>query len=163
MRSYIKGTEMKSLKMTILLIGIGLLPTTQALADGPCSVKALAGHWVFATGVGRQSLGSPFPPGKDITAIGTWNVAKDGSLSGRFDATVQDFGFLAENTYTGSMTVNPDCTGTVIFITSAGTERVDSIVVVNRSEILGMSQVSANLWTYQVRRISSKPPKDDDD
>lgn len=154
---------MKSLKMTVLLMGIGLLPAAQALADGPCSVKDLAGRWVFATDVGRQALGDPFPPGKDITAIGVFNVSKDGSVNGQFDATVQDSFFLPANTFTGSMTVNPDCTGTVVFITSAGTSRMDSIVVVNRSEILGMSQDPMNLWNYQVRRLSSKPANDDGD
>jgi len=154
---------MKSLRITILLTGIGLFATTQALADGPCSVQALAGQWVFATDVGRQALGDPFPPGKDITAIGVFRVFKDGSVSGQFDATVQDSFFLPANTFTGSMTVNPDCTGTVVFITSAGTSRMDSIVVVNRSEILGMSQDPLNLWNYQVRRISSNLANDDDD
>ena len=149
--------------MTILLMGIGLLPSAQALADGPCSVKTIAGHWVFATGIGRQMLGVPFPAGKDITAIGTMNIAKDGSLSGKFDATVQDTFFLPENTYNGSVTVNPDCTGTLIFITSAGTARADSIVVVDRREMLAMSQDPFNLWTYQIRRISGKPANDDDD
>jgi len=33
--------------------------------------------------------------------------------------------------------------------------RSDSIAVLSRTEILGMSQDSANLWTYQVRRIPS--------
>ncbi len=154
---------MKLLKMTILLMGIGLLPTAQALADKPCSVQALAGHWVFATGIGRQALGAPFPPGKDITAVGVMAITKDGNFSGHFDATVQDSFFLPGNAYTGSMTINPDCTGTVTFTTSVGTTRLDSIVVVSRSEILGMSQDPLNLWTYQVRRISSKPADDDDD
>jgi len=154
---------MRTLTMTILLMGMGLLPTAQALADGPCSTRAIAGSWVFATGIGRQMLGFPFPPEKDITAIGTMNIAKDGSLSGKFDATVQDFASIPDITYTGAVTVNPDCTGTLIFITSVGTERTDSIVVVDRREMLGMSRDPANLWTYQVRRISSKPADVDDD
>jgi len=152
---------MRTLTMTILLMGMGLLPTAQALADGPCSTRAIAGSWVFATGIGRQMLG--FPLEKDITAIGTMNIAKDGSLSGKFDATVQDTIFLPDNTYAGAVIVNPDCTGTLTFITSAGPVRTDSIVVVDRREILGMSQDPLNLWTYQVRRISGKPAEDDDD
>jgi len=149
--------------MTILLMGIGLLPMAQALADEPCSVRALAGHWVFATGIGRQSLGPPFPEGKDITAIGIFSVDRFGNTTGKFDATVQDSFYLPDNTFSGSITVNPDCTGTVTFTTSVGTTRLDSIVVVSRSEILGMTQDPLNLWTYQVRRISSKPANDDDD
>ncbi len=154
---------MKSLTMSIFLIGIGLLPTAQALADGPCSTRSIAGRWVFATNVGRQMFGDPFPPGKDVTAIGTMNIDRYGTLSGKFDVTVQDFISLLDVTYSGSVTVNPDCTGTLIFVTSTGTERTDSIVVVDRREMLGMSRDPLNLWNYQVRRISSKPATDDDD
>lgn len=153
---------MKALTMTILLMGMGLLPTAQALAEGPCSTRAIAGHWVFATGVGRQMLGDPFPAGKDITAIGTINIGKDGSLSGKFDVTVQDSFFFPDVVFSGSVTVNPDCTGTLTFVTDVGTARTDSIVVVDRREMLGMTQDPLNLWTYQVRRISSKPADDDD-
>ncbi len=148
--------------MAILLIGMGLLPTVQALADGSCSTRSLAGRWMFATGIGRQSLGPPFPEGKDITAIGIFSVDRFGNATGTFDATVQDFLFLPNNSFTGSITVNPDCTGTLIFTTSAGTARTDSIVVVNRREILGMTQDPANLWTYQMRRLPNNSAKDDD-
>ena len=55
-----------------------------------------------------------------------------------------------------------DCTGTVSFATSVGSVRTDSIVVVNRREILGMSQDPANLWTYQVRRIAGPGRANDD-
>ena len=154
---------MKSLTMTILLMGIGLLPSAQALADDSCSIRSIAGRWMFATGIGRQSLGPPFPDGKDITAIGIFSVDRFGNVTGKFDATVQDFFFLPNNTFTGSITVNSDCTGTLTFITSAGTARTDSIVVVSRREMLGMTQDPSNLWTYQVRRLSSGPAEDDDD
>ncbi len=154
---------MKSLLMTILLMGTGLLHMAEALADGPCSTRAIAGHWVFATNVGRQMVGDPIPPGKDVTAIGTMNIDRHGNLDGIFDVTFQDFAFLPNITYSGSVTVNPDCTGTLHFVTSTGTERTDSIVVVNRSEMLGMSQDPLNLWNYQVRRIASNGDDDDDD
>lgn len=151
---------MKTLKMTMLLIAISLFPTTQALADDDlCSIEAIAGHWVFATGVGHSEV--PIP--QDITAIGTMNIAKDGSLSGTFDVTVQNTFFVPEVLYAGSVSVNRDCRGTLTFITGVGTERTDSIVVVNQSEILGMSQDHLNLWTYQMRRISRKPAKANDD
>ncbi len=151
---------MKALTMTILLMGMGLLPMAQVLAEDGCSTRAIAGRWVFATDVGRQMLG--FPLDKDITAIGTMNIAKDGSVSGKFDTTVQDTIFLSDITYAGAVIVNPDCTGTLTFVTIFGA-RTDSIVVVDRREMLGMSQDPLNLFTYQVRRISSKPASDGDD
>jgi hypothetical protein len=39
-------------------------------------------------------------------------------------------------------------------------DRTDSIVVLSRSEIWGMSQDPLNLWTYKVRRISKVPGQD---
>lgn len=154
---------MKLLTASVLLIAMSLFPMAQALAEDSCSTRSIAGRWMFATGIGRQSLGAPFPEGKDITAIGIFSVDKFGNATGKFDATVQDFLFLPDNTFTGSVVVNPDCTGTLIFVTSAGTVRTDSIVVVNRREILGMTQDPANLWTYQMRRLSGKPDGNDDD
>ena len=87
--------------------------------------------------------------------MGTMNFDREGNLSGTFDVTVAEFTFLADNAYSGSVTVNPDCRGTLVFITSLGTMRTDSIVVLSRSEIWAMSQDPANLWTYRVRRIPS--------
>lgn len=115
-----------------------------------CSVRQLSGNWIFATDVGQ------FPSfGGDITAIGTMNIDPHGNLGGTFDATVAEVGFLPGNSYEGSIVVNDDCTGTVEFATSQGTLRVDSIAVISRDEIWGMSQFPENLWTYRARRIGS--------
>jgi len=65
-----------------------------AAADDGCSVRSIAGNWLFATDIGRQMLGEPFPPDKDITALGTMHIGRDGTISGTFDVTVQDFAFL---------------------------------------------------------------------
>lgn len=117
-----------------------------------CSVRDITGRWVFATAIGRQML-PDLPPDKDMTAIGTWNVTRDGSMSGTFDVTVQDTVFVPGVPYEGSVIVNRDCTGTVTFVTGLGSVRTDSIAIVDSNEIIGMSQDPFNLWTYQVRRI----------
>jgi len=153
--------NLKKVNPAYVFVPICLFIALPAIADGSCSTKSVSGKWVFATGIGRQMLGEPFPPNKDITAIGTMNIAKDGSLSGVFDATVQDTFFLPGIPYSGSVVVNADCTGTLTFVTGAGTMRTDSIVVVSKKEMLGMSQDPLNLWTYQVRRISGNKDNDD--
>lgn len=122
-----------------------------AFAEKGCSVKKLAGKWVFATGIGQQNLGPPFMDG-DITAIGTMNISKDGSLEGAFDAT-EFRGLVGQDIpYWGSIVINKDCTGTIQFATPLSS-RTDSIVIVNRNKIVGMSQDPLNLWTYQVWRL----------
>ena len=153
---------MRALMMTILLTGMGLLPMSQALADGPCSTRALAGHWVYASSVGQQ-VSDPLLPAIAVSSLGTINIDRQGNISGKFDFTVQGVGSFLDITYTGSVTVNPDCAGILYFLTSDGGERTDSIVVVDRNEMLGMSLDDQTVFTYQVRRISSKPANDDDD
>lgn len=141
--------------LVLLLIAVSTLLGRVAYADDECSVRQITGSWIFATSIGRQALGAPFPADKDITAIGTMNINRDGTLSGTFDVTVQDFAFLPGVVYTGEVIVNPDCTGTLSFETSVGSVRIDSIAVLSRREMLGMSQDPNNLWTYQIRRIAA--------
>ncbi len=133
-------------------IGVAMLLSNTAFAHGNvegCSARLLAGRWMFATDVGKQT----FFPGGDITAIGTLRFDRAGNLKGTFDATVANFGFLPAVTFEGSITVNPDCTGTLTFVTGAGTSRTDSVVILGPGHIRGMSQDVAFLWTYDMRRL----------
>lgn len=151
---------MKTFLGTAALAVVTMLAALAAVGDGAlaegntpmCSVSSLAGRWLFATDVGQ------FPAlGGDITALGTMTVHRDGRVEGRFDATVALVGFLPGNTYDGSIVVNPDCTGTLTFVTSESTQRTDSIAIVSRRDLWGMSQDPENLWTYRARRLSSSP------
>ncbi len=140
----------------VLMLGAAAAP---AQAQGQrrllCSTESIAGRWMFATGVGQQTLFSPQEG--DITAIGTMNIEPNGELSGVFDVTVADFIFLQDRTYAGWVEVFPDCRGVLTFVTSAGNVRTDSIVVLNQNEMWAMTRDPASLWTYQVRRISTAP------
>jgi hypothetical protein len=147
--------------MTVTLLGISLLLTTAAIGkDGKdeCATRDLAGRWIFGTDVGQQLLFLPTSDG-NITALGTMNIDKQGNLSGEFDATVAGFIFLSASTYSGSAVLHDDCTGTLSFETSDGTVRADSIALVGRDEVWGMSQDPSNLWTYEMRRLSGKSVK----
>jgi hypothetical protein len=138
------------MKFALSTLTLALLLSTNSFAnDGlECSARMLAGRWMFATDVGKQT----FFPGGDITAIGTFRVDRAGRFKGVFDATVAQWMFLPGVTFTGSFTVNPDCTGTLSFVTSAGSSRTDSIVILG-DRIRGMSQDVTFLWTYDVYRM----------
>ena len=123
-----------------------------AADDARCDTQNMAGRWLFATDVGHQML----LPGGDITAIGTMNIDRAGNLSGKFDATVQDWMFLPNNDYFGTIVVGSDCTGTLTFETSQGTARTDSIIVISHKAFRGMSQDPNNLWTYRAHRIPGR-------
>ena len=137
--------------LTLALLAAMLLSTNSWAGEysGDCSVHMLAGRWMFATDVGKQS----FFPGGDITAIGTFRVDRAGNLKGTFDATVANFRFLPGVGFAGTVTVNPDCTGTLTFTTDRGTSRTDSIVVLSGWHVRGMSQDMTFLWTYDMRRL----------
>lgn len=140
------------MKTLILALATVMLLSTNAFAtDGPdaCSTRMLAGRWMFATDVGKQT----FFPGGDITAIGTFRVDRAGNLKGVFDATVAYLKFLPGVEFWGAVTVNPDCTGTLSFTTKAGTTRTDSIIVLGGGHVRGMSQDISFLWTYDMRRL----------
>lgn len=118
-----------------------------------CSIRNdVAGLWVFATGMGQLFHRS----GQAITAIGTMNIESDGRVSGTFDNTIAQLG-TSRQTYSGTVEVNPDCTGTLIFTTSSGSSRTDSIVVLeNGTEMWGMSRDPLLPWTYTVKRVVSR-------
>jgi hypothetical protein len=140
---------MKTFRYLALLAVLVTSPCFATEGEG-CSPRTLAGRWMFATDVGKQS----FFPGGDITAIGTFWIDRLGNVSrGVFDATVADFGFLPGIKFSGSLALKPDCTGTFTFTTSAGTTRTDSIIVLGPGHIRGMSQDVQFLWTYDMRRL----------
>lgn len=143
--------------ITLLAAALQLAGAAAHAADGvgrECRTKNLAGRWLFATGIGHQQTGPPAPPPGDITAIGTMNIDRQGELEGTFDVTFEGAGFLPGILYAGSATLDEDCTGTLTFVTSSGSERTDSIALVEHDLIWGMSQDPNNLWTYRVKRIS---------
>ena len=142
---------MKTFRILCALSLLGAVPAFAGNEFESCSTRMLAGRWMFATDVGHQAI---FPGGGDITAIGVFRFDRQGTLlDGSFDATVQKFRFLQGITFTGSVVVNANCTGTLTFVTSAGTTRTDSIVVLGPGHVRGMSQDINNLWTYDMRRL----------
>lgn len=119
-----------------------------------CDTKMLAGKWIFATEVGQIANPETGEPIGDITALGTMNITRKGAVEGVFDATVGLVTFMPGATYSGSAMLKPDCTGTLSFVTDAGSTRTDTIALVEHDEIWAMSQDPLNLWTYRVRKIS---------
>lgn len=146
--------------ITMALMMAGMQFAAPAMADngrnGRCDTRMLAGRWLFATGIGHQQLDPPAPPPGDITAIGTMNIDRDGALEGKFDVTFEGalFPALTGILYSGTAMLNADCTGTLSIVTQTGATRTDSIALVDRDLLWGMSQDPKNLWTYRAKKIS---------
>jgi hypothetical protein len=119
-------------------------------ASAACSVKSLAGRWMFATGIGGQSA---LPNFGDISAIGVFSVDRAGNLTGKFDANILNGQPMIDVKFDGAITLNADCRGTLTFKTEKGDARTDSIVMISAREIAGMRRDPQFVWTYQMRRL----------
>lgn len=85
----------------------GLARVAPAQIDGPCSAFSPAGTWGF-THTGTII----FPTGAVPVAIaGTFTVDANGNVSGTQTGSMG--GQISRTTFKGTLTLNPDCTGTL--------------------------------------------------
>ena len=115
---------MNSLRATIALLVV-LIPgfASSAHAEGRCSMAATAGAWAFTySGTILLPNGAAIP----VASVGRF-TQKGGSLSGTETRSLA--GQSADETLTGSYTVNADCTATYSF------EIFESGTLVRRSTV----------------------------
>jgi hypothetical protein len=82
---------------------VGAAGSAQANDDGHCSRASVAGKWTFTTTGSIPGIGP-------VAAIGSYTADASGSLKGIQTRSLN--GDVADETFTGTATVNPDCTGT---------------------------------------------------
>ena len=102
------------------------LPVVHAASPIGCSTETVAGNWGFTL------TGTLLPPtgAVPVAAVGTLAVNGAGNISGTEARSVG--GGFANETITGTWTVNPDCTatGTVKIYESGALERTSGISLV---------------------------------
>jgi hypothetical protein len=117
-----------------------------------CSIATIAGAWVFTTNNLYLQDGT-----LDGNAMGTANYHMDGTLDGTYDWEGTG-GFASGISYAGTLSVNPDCTGTISFYVGGDTSYmvVQSIVIARSGqEIWGMFQnPSDDVGTFKLTRIT---------
>jgi len=123
-----------------LAVLVGIAPSAQAR---PCSMQGVAGNYGFTlTGVVILPT-SPVP----LAAVGRAKLDETGNASGTESRSVG--GGFADETFTGTYTVNPDCTGTatLAFYESGQLVRTSilSIVFDNDEREIRMVQKSLQL------------------
>jgi hypothetical protein len=119
----------------------------------PCSIATIAGKWVFITDVLYTQAGTV-----DGIAMGTISIGMDGSYVGTYDWSGTGGAFLG-NDYIGTVTVNPDCTGTVSFHDVGSTYEVVQSIVIARDgqEIWGDFQNPADdVGIWRAKRITER-------
>jgi len=112
MKTKIARTWMASLFAVVLTVGMA----APAHAWGPpCSTASAAGNWSLTDQGTVLGIGPR-------TAVGIFTLDENGTLVNGV-ATSSLNGTIAKETYSGTYTVNPDCTGTInVKIYSDGTE-----------------------------------------
>ena len=131
-------------------------PEVAASTKAPrCSIATIAGDWVFTTNNLYLQNGM-----LDGNALGTATYGKDGSVRGTYDWEGTT-GFYPGNSYVGTLSVNPDCTGTISFHNVGSDQLVVQSIVIARSgqEIRGMFQdPTIDVGTFTAKRVSE--PRD---
>lgn len=86
----------------IAALALATVPAVQA-ATHKCSLATVAGTYGLTTTGSIPAIGP-------VSAVGLVTIGKSGNLSGSQTRSLN--GAIADETFTGTATVNPDCTGT---------------------------------------------------
>ena len=139
------------MKPTALLAMLALL-STPALADHDCSRRGISGDWGFTVTGSRVGVGN-------VAGVGIFTLLKDGSVvNGR--QTISLGGTAVPETFSGTYTIGPDCTGSAhINISSPAAPRLASFAVVVTDKQRAIRMVFTDPGTISVieaTRIDSK-------
>jgi hypothetical protein len=115
--------------LSVTVMYVSLAP--EASAQGPCSLASIAGKW-GATLTGTVLFPAP-PTGPGpvpVAAVLRFDINTAGNVSGTEARTVG--GQFANETLKGTVSVNPNCTGTatVMFFESGALERTSVVSLV---------------------------------
>jgi len=123
---------MRVLCLTVLTLTLVVSSRAGADNDANCTQASLEGSWGFTlSGTLIPSAGVRLP----VAAVGTFAIDSSGSVSGG-DTTSVD-GTIFPETFTGTATVNPHCTGSAMIISSVlGVSHFDFVLTTKRKEIL---------------------------
>ena len=101
----------RSLTPVLLFLAVTAAgPALAAPANAPCSLRDAAGDWEYTV---TEVKDNPGPP----TSVGSFHVDSDGHVRGTQTLTLGGFTVEGE-ILTGTVAVNPDCTGTTDLVIS---------------------------------------------
>jgi hypothetical protein len=118
-----------SMMLTVTL----LTPSLGSAADDGrhCKEASLEGDWGFTL----SGTVTPAPAVTPAAAVGIFTVDRVGNVSGR--DTVSANGTVLQETFSGTLIVNPDCTGSATLDSSiVGETHLDFVLVAKKKEIL---------------------------
>jgi hypothetical protein len=124
----------KNRMMLVLPLLIAAGAVSPLSADNTCSVQTLNGAYTYTLRGGY--IGDQYGNVFDFAAAGRFVADGNGAFSGAETAS-QGESILRANKFTGTYTVNDDCTGTMIFRNSQGNviANMDIVITNNAKEI----------------------------
>jgi hypothetical protein len=129
-----------------LLVVVALIPAAHAAER--CTTASLKGNYGF-TASGFFPNGAGDAP---IAASGVVTLDGEGTatatITASFDGSVQTF------PYTGTYSVNPDCTGSITATPGSGLASFSIVVVRGGAEILGIDIDPGNTWMIDFKKVN---------
>lgn len=127
-----------------LLVLVALVPAANA-AQG-CTAATLTGNYGFTFSGFFQNQGRNSP----ISGIGSGTLDGEGNVSATVTASFN--GNLSTFPYTGTYTVNPDCTGSLTATPGSGLANFSIVIVRGGAEVLGVNIDPGNTWTIDFKK-----------
>jgi hypothetical protein len=130
---------------TLALLVLAVVVPAAHAADG-CTAAKLKGNYGFAFSGFFQSPGTNLPISG--VGIGTFDGRDNASatVTASFDGTLSTF------PWTGTYSVNPDCTGTMTATPGSGLISFSIVLVREGAEILGEASDPGNTWTIDLKK-----------
>ena len=133
-----KALALTALILAVLAAALAIKPRT-ARAQSGCSVASLNGSYGYTmTGPLYDNVGDLF----FIAAAG--KIAFDGGGNIAGTDTISFDGSIGHRTYTGTYTINADCTGSMNLVTADGNKPAADLVVVNAGKEVEFIQTNTD-------------------
>jgi len=145
-----------SRKLAIASVLLGLAALVQAPAllandDGPCSYRSVSGAFGYTVNGIRNGVGP-------VAGAGTVTFHQDGTVEGK--QTVSFNGIIADETYSGTYTVQSDCSGSfTVDVVSPIAPRTSHVNVIWTSDSNAAKSIftdAGTILTADAQRVSTR-------
>jgi hypothetical protein len=128
-----------------LLVLVAMVPA--AHANERCAAATLRGSYGFSFSGFVQN-----DQGNNIPFIGAGRTIADGKGNASSTITASTNGTVSTFPWTGTYTVNPDCTGSATATPGSGGADFFFVIVNDGEELMGMATTPGNTWTIDFKR-----------
>jgi hypothetical protein len=148
-----RTTASPALVVLLCIVFAATLAPAARADDHACSNRSVAGTYGYTTTGTRLGIGP-------VAGVGVSTLDRNGDVSGK--QTVSFNGVIANETYTGTYTVNSDCTGTATLVVSSSipafnrTSTLDLVWVDNSSAIRMIFTNAQTIITVDAKRLFSE-------